>query len=184
MQQMDAREAILRLYEEFGPPELADFALDDLGEGQDWMAGAFVLADRNGEVVLIRRTPIKEYPGIENLWWLPGGGHETGEKLQETAVREFEEETGLKVSIHRLLTAQLSRERPFVAICFRGSVSGGRLSHGVDPDRITAEARAFPPGEIPYDAMWGDVERILLVREGFVDRNVDDLIQKEALTKP
>lgn len=37
----------------------------------------------------------------EGLWLLPKGTPEAGETLQETAVREVEEETGLRVEIER-----------------------------------------------------------------------------------
>ena len=181
---MNARDAIQKLYDDVGSPQLANFGLGELDDGRTYSAGAFVLGDRDGEVVLIRRTPIKEHPGIEDLWWLPGGAHQVGERLEETAAREFEEETGMKVAIGRFLVAHLSGERPFVAVIFRGSVVGGNLSHDVDPDKITAEARAFPSSEIPFDALWGDVDRILLVREGFVNREVSGLVQKEGLRKP
>ena len=181
---MNARDAIQKLYDDVGSPQLANFGLGELDDGRTYSAGAFVLGDRDGEVVLIRRTPIKEHPGIEDLWWLPGGAHQAGERLEETAAREFEEETGMKVTVGRFLVAHLSRERPFVALFFRGSVVEGKLSHDVDPDRITGEARAFLPSEIPFDALWGNVDRILLVREGFVDREVSDLVKKEGLRKP
>ncbi len=55
----------------------------------EYTFGAFVVADDQGEVVLIRRTPIKQHAGIENSWWVPGGARENGETLDETAIREF-----------------------------------------------------------------------------------------------
>lgn len=55
------------------------------------------LLDEPGRVVLIeRRNPP---PG----WALPGGFVEVGESLERAAVREAEEETGLKVRLKALL---------------------------------------------------------------------------------
>lgn len=49
-----------------------------------------------GEILLIHK--------IDNdLWALPGGGHDAGEYLTETVVREVREETGLQVEPVRLV---------------------------------------------------------------------------------
>ncbi len=50
--------------------------------------------DQGLEIVLCGRR-------AEGLWQLPKGTPEAGETLQETAVREVEEETGLRVKIER-----------------------------------------------------------------------------------
>lgn len=102
---MDIREQIVSLYERYGAPTLTNFQLQDIPGRGPYEAGVFTLADINGAVVLIRRTPHPDYPGLETFWWLPGGGHEAGERLDEAAVREFREETGLEVHLERLLVA-------------------------------------------------------------------------------
>jgi ADP-ribose pyrophosphatase YjhB (NUDIX family) len=178
---MNASEAILKLYEDFGPPHLANFALLDLTGGRGVKAGAFVLADRDGDVVLVRRKPMQEHPGLENLWWFPGGGHEVGERLDQTARREFEEETGMTVSINRFLMAHLSDEYSFIAVVFAGTVRDGMPTHQVDPDQTTAEVRLFPPSQIPFEMLWGDTQKILVVHEGLVEKPVEELIRKTGL---
>lgn len=57
-------------------------------------AGGVVYRRRGGriEVVLVART-------ADGLWALPKGTCESGETLEQTAVREVEEETGLRVRI-------------------------------------------------------------------------------------
>lgn len=55
---------------------------------------AIVLQDQ--QVLLVKR----DHP---RLWELPGGGIQAGETLEETVIREVEEETGLHVTISDLL---------------------------------------------------------------------------------
>ena len=180
---MNADQYLQALYDRFGPPDLANFALSDLSPETAYTFGGFVLADDQGEAVLIRRTPIKQYPGIENYWWIPGGGREHAETLDETATREFHEETGLTCAIDRTLLAQLADDRPFIAVFFRGRVWHGSVSANDDPDRITAEAKLFAAGGVPSNLLWTDSDKILLGQEGFTCAPVDDLIEKNGLRK-
>lgn len=54
-------------------------------------AVAFIL-DGQGRVLLIQRSDNGD-------WALPGGGHDLGERIADTAVRETKEETGLDVEV-------------------------------------------------------------------------------------
>ncbi len=47
---------------------------------------------RNGSILLIQRG----YPPGKGLWAVPGGVIEVGESIEEAAVRELEEETGIR----------------------------------------------------------------------------------------
>src|SRR5699024_1021862 len=49
-----------------------------------------------GNILLIRKAD-------NHLWALPGGGHDIGESITETAVREVREETGVTAEILRLV---------------------------------------------------------------------------------
>jgi 8-oxo-dGTP pyrophosphatase MutT (NUDIX family) len=53
------------------------------------------LTDKAGRILLIKRRDNK-------LWALPGGGHDVGETIEQTAVREVKEETGLGVEVTAL----------------------------------------------------------------------------------
>ncbi|GHP14053.1 NUDIX domain-containing protein [Lentilactobacillus fungorum] len=55
-----------------------------------------ILVNENNEVLLQKRSDF-------NAWGLPGGALEFGESAMDACVREFLEETGLKVKIESLL---------------------------------------------------------------------------------
>jgi 8-oxo-dGTP pyrophosphatase MutT (NUDIX family) len=63
-------------------------------------AGGVVFRERDGhvEVVLVARPK-------QGLWALPKGTPEAGETVEQTAIREVQEETGLVVSITREIGA-------------------------------------------------------------------------------
>lgn len=51
-----------------------------------------IVLDDHGRVLLIHKTD-------NDLWALPGGGHEPGESIRDTVVREVKEETGYDVEV-------------------------------------------------------------------------------------
>jgi ADP-ribose pyrophosphatase YjhB (NUDIX family) len=177
---MDIHEQIASLYERYGAPALTNFRIEDITGYGPHEAGVFTLADIHGDVVLIRRTPHIDRPGLETFWWLPGGGREAGERLDEAAVREFREETGLEVRLERLLLA-LTRNEQFFMFWFRGHVVAGSVSAAGDPTHSTAEVRSFPPVDIPVEALWSDIDKIILAYEGFIDYPLHDLLVKHGL---
>lgn len=54
-----------------------------------------IVQDDKGRVLLIHKTD-------NNLWALPGGGHELGESIADSVVREVKEETGYDVEVTRI----------------------------------------------------------------------------------
>ena len=100
------------------------------------------LLDQPGKLVLIeRRNP-------PHGWALPGGFVEVGESLERAAVREAEEETGLRVRLKALLglysdPARDPRGHTITAVYIgeaHGSPKGGDDA---------AQARAFDPMQPP-----------------------------------
>ena len=90
-------------------------------------ASAFVLDDQ-GRLLMIRRTD-------SGLHALPGGRHELGETMTETAVRETVEETGIAIAITGLIGIYSNpahvvafsdgEVRQEFSICFRGTPIAG-----------------------------------------------------------
>ncbi|WP_457555704.1 NUDIX domain-containing protein [Candidatus Pyrohabitans sp.] len=101
-----------------------------------------VVIEVGSRIVLIKRAN----PPFAGCWALPGGFVECGERVEEAAEREAEEETNLNVEVKELLGVYSDPERDprghVVSICFiaRGE---GKLKGRSD----AAEARLFDPRE-------------------------------------
>lgn len=90
-----------------------------------------IVTDEHGRILLIKRRD-------NTLWALPGGGHDIGETIEQTAVREVKEETGLDVAITGLsgiytdpahVVAFTDGEvRQQFSLCFTTTVLGGQLA--------------------------------------------------------
>jgi 8-oxo-dGTP pyrophosphatase MutT (NUDIX family) len=89
-----------------------------------------------------------------NLWCLPGGGMDPGEDLAECCIREVYEETGLRVTVSRLIGVYSSpnvmieyrdgNKAHIVAMLFEANIIGGEL--GLSDEVI--EFGYFEPSEI------------------------------------
>ncbi|MFE0130832.1 NUDIX hydrolase [Streptomyces sp. NPDC059037] len=83
-----------------------------------------------GQVLMIQRSD-------NGRWALPGGGHDAGEFISDTVVREVWEETGIKVEIidmsgiytdpGHVLAYDDGEVRQQFSICFRARPIGGEL---------------------------------------------------------
>jgi 8-oxo-dGTP pyrophosphatase MutT (NUDIX family) len=107
-----------------------------------------IVRDDRGRILMIHKTD-------NDKWALPGGGHEIGESIAETVVREVREETGYDVEVETI-TGTYTNPRHVMAyddgevrqqfsIAFRARLKGGvpRTSdesdrvEWVEPERIT-----------------------------------------------
>ena len=97
-----------------------------------------IVTDGDGRVLLIHKTD-------NNLWALPGGGHELGESIADTVTREVKEETGYDVEVQNV-TGLYTNPRHVMAyddgevrqqfsIAFRAKLIGGS-------SRTSSESRA------------------------------------------
>jgi ADP-ribose pyrophosphatase YjhB (NUDIX family) len=100
-----------------------------------------VLVDLDGGIVLGKRA---HEPNL-GRWSFPSGFVEVGEVLEDAAAREVEEETGLKVTIDRLLGVYSTPGERTVFVAYAGSVVGGKLEAGEE----CFEVASFPLERLP-----------------------------------
>lgn len=105
---------------------------------QESVNGIVFSSDRK-EILLIKRRDVP-------VWVLPGGGIDKGETPEKAAIREMEEETGLKVSIkHKIAEytpiCRLARFTYF----FECQIEGGSPLAGDE----TRDIRFFPLQSLP-----------------------------------
>ncbi len=117
-----------------------------------------MLAERRGRLLLVRRN---HEPHLGE-WSFPSGYVDAGEALEEGAIRETKEETGLDVRIERLLGAYSSRSERVIFIAYAARVTGGRIEVG--PECL--DVRFFAPDALPPLAFEHDEAIVRAWREG------------------
>ena len=100
-----------------------------------------VIVELDGGIVLGKRG---HEPNL-GRWSFPSGFVDSGEILEQAAVREVEEETGLKVRVDRLLGVYSSEGERTVFVAYAGSIIGGRLEAGEE----CLEVASFPLDRLP-----------------------------------
>ena len=100
-----------------------------------------VVAQRRGRLLLVRR----DHEPRLGEWSFPSGYVDAGEALEEAAVRETKEETGLDVRIQRLLGAYSTAGERVIFIAYSGRVTGGQIDVGDE----CQDVRFFPPDSLP-----------------------------------
>jgi 8-oxo-dGTP diphosphatase len=121
---------------------------------------SLVFIRQEDTILLVKQT----YEGCN--WSLPGGRMEHGESLDQAAIREVREETGLEVRLKRVvgIYSKPGGPLPGVAVAFEGEVIGGTLRQ--EPDDEISERRFFPFDQLPTLAREHLYQRILDLRAG------------------
>jgi 8-oxo-dGTP pyrophosphatase MutT (NUDIX family) len=143
-----------------------------------WVGGVRVIVrDFGGRVLFVRQR----HEGRE-IWMPPGGAVEAGETSRDAAVREVMEETGLVISVGRLLwhveEVSEARGQRFVNI-FLGTVTGGYPRLGSDPelgeDQVLESLKFFGEKELAgVEHVYPDYMRDELW-EALLDEDVRDV---------
>ncbi|MFD3578019.1 NUDIX hydrolase [Streptomyces sp. NPDC058644] len=89
-----------------------------------------VVRNSQGNILLIHKTD-------NGLWALPGGGHDVGESIEQTVIREVDEETGIAVVVEGIVGLYTDPQhviayddgevRQQFSICFHARPVGGSL---------------------------------------------------------
>ena len=98
-----------------------------------------IVQDDRGRVLMIHKTD-------NNKWALPGGGHEIGESIADTVVREVKEETGYDVEVETITGTYTNPDhvmayddgevRQQFSIAFRARLVGGDARTSSESDRV------------------------------------------------
>ena len=120
----------------------------------DPKVAATCIVEREGQALMVCRGV---QPGI-GLWSIPGGYVDRGEVVEEAAVREVQEETGLAVEVVRLLGLFSEPGQPVIVAAFAARETGGVLTVGPE----TLDVGFFPADNLPPLAFPRDQEILQL----------------------
>lgn len=114
-----------------------------------------IIIPTSSGIVLVKRA----HEPYKGRWALPGGFVHYGEKVEDAAMREAEEETGLKVKLRKLVGVYSETNRDprghVVSVCFLAERVNGKPSAKGD----ATEALIFK--DIPWQELAFDHARIL-----------------------
>lgn len=99
-----------------------------------------MIFDEAGRVLLVKENYDRR------RWSLPGGAREDGETLEQTAIRETLEETGLVVSVDHLI-GTYGLKHWLTAVAFACTIETG--TPAVQDDGEISEVRWWPADELP-----------------------------------
>jgi len=103
------------------------------------------IVEMDGRIVLLKRAIDPQ----KGKWVLPGGYVDRGEEVKAAAIRETEEECGLKIRTKELLGLYSYPGRISVVAVYLADPLGGKLVVGDE----TAEAGLYSSGNIPWDEL-------------------------------
>ena len=106
-----------------------------------------IVRDEKGRCLLLKRSMSSK--GNPGKWDLPGGKVDAGENLEQGLLREVAEETGLTISLQRVLGAAQSESptRRVAYLVFEGTVKSGEVHISPEHEGFTwAELKSL--GEV------------------------------------
>lgn len=124
------------------------------------------IAVRDGTLLMVNHRGL----GVENFWAPPGGGIQFGENAAACLIREFQEETGLGITVGKFLFACELIKPPLHAIelFFEVTPGSGDIIVGRDPEPASPSIIK----EVKFIA-WEQIQRLPAEQKhglfGFVD---------------
>ena len=98
------------------------------------LAADIIIEYKDGSIALVKR----KNPPFKGQWSLPGGKLDGNETIEQTAIREAKEETGLDIKLTGILGVYSKPGRDprgrYVSVVFRAEVLGGEPLAGDDAE--------------------------------------------------
>lgn len=127
------------------------------------MVSDVIIRIDNFNIVLAKR----KYDPFKGSWGLPGGKMDGDETIEQTAIREAEEETGLKIKLIRVFGVYSKPDRDprgrYISVVFIAEPEGGHLAAGSDAAEIVI-TKDFTEMQLAFDhnAILNDYLKYLL----------------------
>jgi 8-oxo-dGTP diphosphatase len=125
--------------------------------------GVVVLIEEEGRVLLVRRGPERWMSG---RWCLPGGFIEFGEDYLSAALREVDEETGLSIRVHSLLSVVSNFLAPRMHTLVIVLLAHPSAPHPAARPGDDADALDWFPLQGPFPDMAFEADTHILARYG------------------
>ncbi len=109
------------------------------------MASSDSVVIHNGKILLIKRAT-KPFKGF---WTLPGGIMDSGETIEQTAIREVLEETGAKVKIEKMVGVYSGPKRDPRGTSLSVVFLMKFIRFSGVADKEVSEVRFFPVNKLP-----------------------------------
>lgn len=107
---------------------------------------------------------VRHRKGDKSYWMLPGGGLDYGETFEACAIREIKEETGLDISIERMLYLSEAicprGTRHVVNVYMLGRIEGGTLA--IPADDVIDAVEFVPLSELTAITLYPPIAEHLL----------------------
>jgi 8-oxo-dGTP diphosphatase len=100
---------------------------------------AAIIFNEQGQVLLFKHT----YRKFE--WGIPAGSLEYREQPSDAIIREFFEETSMKIEIEKLLRVASAREDHHLTVIYLCRITSGEFK----PSHEISEMKYFHPHELP-----------------------------------
>ena len=102
-------------------------------------AVAAMIFDEQGRILLFKHT----YRKLE--WGIPAGGLEHREQPEQAVIREFFEETGMRIEVQKLLMAESSKEDHNVSLIYLCKIASGTFKESLE----ISEMKYFDVNDLP-----------------------------------